>query len=265
MSSYFNDDDDDAYNSDNVSVDDNDEYVVSTTSTVKNKKKYIPSLVENLNDDDVQEEEDGDDDADEDNDIQYGGVDDIVLENDIDDNEHDDDDDDDVSINEEDNNTISGKKKIQQLPTNLNYISNEDEEYDDDDDNDGEVYLKKFDKEINKNYIMDFHPECVNHNYDEIEGLVKTIRDKNGIIIDDLHKTIPFLTKYERTRILGQRAKQINSGATPFVKVPDNVIDGYVIAEIELKQKRIPFIIKRPLPNGGSEYWYVKDLENISF
>jgi DNA-directed RNA polymerase I, II, and III subunit RPABC2 len=95
--------------------------------------------------------------------------------------------------------------------------------------------------------------------------MVKVVRDKDGIIIDDLHKTIPYLTKYERARILGQRAKQINSGAIPFVKVPENVIDGYIIAEIELKQKKIPFIIRRPLPNGGSEYWKVHDLEDISF
>jgi DNA-directed RNA polymerase I, II, and III subunit RPABC2 len=88
---------------------------------------------------------------------------------------------------------------------------------------------------------------------------------KNGIIIDDLHKTIPYLTKYEKARILGLRAKQINSGASVFVSVPEKVIDGYLIAELELQEKRIPFIIRRPLPNGGSEYWSIKDLENISF
>ena len=103
------------------------------------------------------------------------------------------------------------------------------------------------------------------HNYDEVEALTKVVRDKNNIIVDDLHKTIPFLTKYERTRIIGQRAKQINARSPVFVKVPENVIDGYLIAELELKEKRIPFIIRRPLPNGGSEYWNVKDLENISF
>ena len=119
--------------------------------------------------------------------------------------------------------------------------------------------------EVNKNYIMDFHPECVLHNYDEIAALTNVVRDKNNVIIDPLHKTIPFLTKYEKARILGQRAKQINSGATPFVKVPENVIDGYLIAELELAEKRIPFIIRRPLPNGGSEYWNIKDLEIIGF
>ena len=114
-------------------------------------------------------------------------------------------------------------------------------------------------------YILNFHPESSIQNFEEIECLAKVIRNKNNLIIDDLHRTVPYLTKYERTRVLGQRAKQINSGAQPLVKVPENIIDGAVIADMELAQKRIPFIIRRPMPNGGSEYWYVKDLEVISF
>jgi len=149
-------------------------------------------------------------------------------------------------------------KKVYKPPTN--FIDN-----DEDDDDDGEQYLQKFDHSVNQNYILNIHPESVLHNYDEILSMTKVFRDTNGTIIDKLHRTIPFLTKYEKSRILGQRAKQINSGAYPFVKVPENVIDGYIIAELELKQQRIPFIIRRPLPNGGSEYWKVKDLEDISF
>ena len=95
--------------------------------------------------------------------------------------------------------------------------------------------------------------------------LTIVVRDSSNIIIDPLHKTIPFLTKYERARILGQRAKQIETGARPFVNVPENVIDSYVIAELELQQKRIPFIIRRPIPGGACEYWNLKDLEFISF
>ena len=156
------------------------------------------------------------------------------------------------------------RKKVKKIPTKQKASAIV---YDEEDDEDpmGEGYLQKFDKEINDNYIVNNHPESAAHNYDEILTMTKIIRDKNGIIIDDLHKTIPFLTKYEKARVLGQRAKQINSGATVFVKVPEKVIDGYLIAELELIEKRIPFIIRRPLPNGGSEYWSIKDLENISF
>jgi len=135
----------------------------------------------------------------------------------------------------------------------------------DDEDEVDEAYLQKFNTAINKNYISDFHPECSINNYDEITVLTKIVRDSANNIIDDLHKTIPYLTKYERARVLGQRAKQISSGAKVFVRVPENIIDGYLIAELELAQKRIPFIIRRPTPGGGCEYWNLKDLELIQF
>ena len=146
------------------------------------------------------------------------------------------------------------KKAVQiELPSD-----DEDEDYDD-------SYLQKFDSEVTKNYINDFHPECLIQNYDEITKLTTVVRDSNNIIVDPLHRTIPFLTKYEKARILGQRAKQIETGAKPFISVPENVIDGYVIAEPELQQKRIPFIIRRPSPGGAFEYWNIRDLEMISF
>ena len=161
--------------------------------------------------------------------------------------------------------TKSGKK-VKKIQSKIVKKAFEDEMSDDEDeDEDGELYLKKFDKEINENYILNNHPECALQNYDEILAMTNVIRDADNIIIDDLHRTNPFLTKYERARILGQRAKQIETGATPFVKVPENIIDGYLIAEMELQQGRIPFIIRRPLPNGGSEYWKINDLENIAF
>jgi DNA-directed RNA polymerase subunit K/omega len=50
----------------------------------------------------------------------------------------------------------------------------------------------------------------------------------------------------------------------PFVKVPEGVIDGYLIALKELEEKKIPFIIRRPLPNRGSEYWHLEDLQIIN-
>lgn len=157
-------------------------------------------------------------------------------------------------------------KKIKKVPAKNVYKKPIDfVEDDDNDDDDGEQYLQKFDQSVNDNYILNFHPESVLQNYDEILSMTKVVRNSDGVIVDKLHRTIPYLTKYEKARILGQRAKQINSGAYPFVKVPENVIDGYIIAEMELKQKRIPFIIRRPLPNGGSEYWRVQDLEDISF
>lgn len=202
-----------------------------------------------LEDEQIIEEEDDDVSSDEDSDIEDN---DLIQEG---------------GNNDEDNTEMKEKKRSKKIPAKQKQVINNNilEDIDDTDDETGDQYLQKFDKEMNENYLVNCHPECVSHNYDEVIAMTKVIRDENGIIIDELHKTIPFLTKFEKARILGQRAKQINSGATPFIKIPENVIDGYLIAELELKQKRIPFIIRRPLPNGGSEYWSLKDLEDISF
>ncbi len=101
------------------------------------------------------------------------------------------------------------------------------------------------------------------HNHYEIEALTQIIRNEQGIIIDPLHKTLPFITKYEKARILGERAKQLNMGAKPLIEIGSEVIDGYLIACKKFTEKKIPFIIKRPMPNGGCEYWKFKDFEII--
>jgi DNA-directed RNA polymerase subunit K/omega len=65
----------------------------------------------------------------------------------------------------------------------------------------------------------------------EIDAISSTVRDDTGMIIDKNHQTLPILTKYERTRVLGERAKQINNGAKPYVDVLSSIIDLYIIAE----------------------------------
>jgi len=149
------------------------------------------------------------------------------------------------------------------IPHGLEHSDSSDDSESDDEytTNNNNGYFQKLDKNIRKNYITEYHPEVLIHNYDEIMNMARVVRDKNGVIVDELHRTIPIMTKYERTRILGQRTKQLNEGAKPMIKVNSTVIDGYLIALKELEQKRIPFIIRRPLPNGGSEYWRVQDLE----
>ena len=139
---------------------------------------------------------------------------------------------------------------------------NEDDD-DDDDDDDDENHLQKFDNELKKKYIASFHPESLSYNNEETESMSHVTRNDAGIIIDPFHKTLPFLTKYEKTRILGIRTKQLNEGAKPYVDVNPTIIDGYIIAQLELEHKKLPFIIRRPMPNGSSELWRLQDLEII--
>ena len=109
--------------------------------------------------------------------------------------------------------------------------------------------------------ILLLHPESKFHNYDEIAAAAVVTRNENNIIVDMLHTTIPMMTKYEKTKVIGQRTKQLDVGNPPFVRVDRPTLDNSIIAEQELQEKKLPLIIQRPLPNGGFEYWHVKDLE----
>lgn len=116
-------------------------------------------------------------------------------------------------------------------------------------------------KIVHHNEVLFLHPESHSHNYDEIMKAAIVTRNEDNIIVDKLHTTTPILTKYERPRILGQRTKQLDKGEKPFVTMTKPIMDNSIIAEEELYQKKLPFIIQRGLPGGGFEYWHVRDLE----
>jgi len=144
------------------------------------------------------------------------------------------------------------QQTLKQSTNFTNYASDSDED---------EEEFYKFDKSDIADDIAKYHTNLNQYNNDEIKKLSVYDPEKTD---DNFHKTLPILTKYEKTRILGWRAKQINLGNKPFIDVPDGLIDGYEIAKLELKEKKIPFIIKRPLPNGSNEFWKVSDLEIFS-
>lgn len=196
-----------------------------------------------------------DDDFDLDSDIDES----IVSEKDDDsDEESDEDDSESIEINETDkNNTKPINKSVDILGNDID----DDVDEDDNDDDDDENYLQKFDESLKKNIISDWHPEDQVHNDEEVETMCTIVRDSQGFIIDPLHKTLSFITKYEKARILGERAKQLDAGAKAFITLKDNIIDSYLIALKEFEAKKIPFIIRRPLPNGACEYWRLRDLE----
>jgi DNA-directed RNA polymerase subunit K/omega len=246
------------YNSDSESSED-EKPIDKNNKNISKKQLNIDDILGKDYDSDSQDDENDDETIEEQNDdeIQYGGAEiDEISDDEIEED-----------YDEEEEQKEQKNKKNKKQQKNIPLIIEEDSDNESDEDNDefDENYLQKFDRDINKNYVEEFHPECIIQNYDEVALLTRVVRDEQNIIIDPLHKTIPFLTKYEKARIIGQRAKQIESGAKPFIKVPENIIDSYIIAELELQQKVIPFIIKRPLPGGKCEYWNLKDLEIISF
>lgn len=85
----------------------------------------------------------------------------------------------------------------------------------------------------------------------------------NVYVKDDERITKPYLTKFERVRILGDRAKQIALGAKPMIKNVEKM-NPKEIARMELERGIIPLIIERTLPNGNKERWRVSELTQLA-
>ncbi|KAM0452951.1 hypothetical protein ACHAO4_005371 [Trichoderma viride] len=75
----------------------------------------------------------------------------------------------------------------------------------------------------------------------------KSVKDKK--IPDDQRTTTPYMTKYERARILGTRALQISMNAPVLVDL-EGETDPLQIAIKELREKKIPLIVRRYMPDG---------------
>jgi DNA-directed RNA polymerase I, II, and III subunit RPABC2 len=77
--------------------------------------------------------------------------------------------------------------------------------------------------------------------------------------------TEPFYTKYEYTTLVGTRAQQIAEGSKPLISLDGMITSDaqfvWNVAEKEVAQKKLPFIIHRRLPSGVSEYWSAQELD----
>ena len=71
----------------------------------------------------------------------------------------------------------------------------------------------------------------------------------------------PTLTRFERARIMGARALQLSLGAPVFIEIPKNATSSLEIAMEELKQRVIPIVIKRTLPNGDYQHIPIDQFE----
>ena len=74
--------------------------------------------------------------------------------------------------------------------------------------------------------------------------------------------SVKFMTMYEKTSILGLRKQQLANGASSYLddKLLENITDIEEIAELELKHKKLPFLICRTFANDYKEYWKLEDL-----
>lgn len=79
-------------------------------------------------------------------------------------------------------------------------------------------------------------------------------------INNDERITSSFMTKYEKARVLGTRALQISKNAPLMIVPGPGESDPYKLAERELNERLIPFIIRRYLPDGCYEDWKLSEL-----
>ena len=86
-------------------------------------------------------------------------------------------------------------------------------------------------------------------------------KEYSNIVSKEERITKPFLTKYERVRLIGDRTRQLSLGAKAMIKNAEN-LPSKEIAELELKYNVLPLFIERPLPNGKRERWYISELEH---
>ena len=75
----------------------------------------------------------------------------------------------------------------------------------------------------------------------------------------DKRTTSPYMTKYERARVLGARANQISMNAPVLVDL-EGETDPLQIAIKELREKKLPLVVRRYLPDGSYEDWSCEEL-----
>ena len=106
-------------------------------------------------------------------------------------------------------------------------------------------------KELTEKEIADIDKECeIIRNRQVItkdsQHNPTEITNKDGLVVTGP----PTLTRFEKARIMGARALQLSLGAPIFIEIPKNATTSLEIAMEELKQRVIPIVIKRTLPNG---------------
>jgi len=106
-------------------------------------------------------------------------------------------------------------------------------------------------KELTEKEIADIEKECeIIRNRQvitkDLQHKPVEITNKDGLIVTGP----PTLTRFEKARIMGARALQLSLGAPIFIEIPKNATTSLEIAMEELKQRVIPIVIKRTLPNG---------------
>lgn len=95
--------------------------------------------------------------------------------------------------------------------------------------------------------------------YTDADAQLRVKTAKALAIPKEQRTTTPYMTKYERARVLGTRALQISLNAPVLVDI-EGETDPLQIAMKELAQRKIPLVLRRYLPDGSYEDWGCDEL-----
>ena len=81
------------------------------------------------------------------------------------------------------------------------------------------------------------------------------------IVPSQYRKTSEYMSIYEYTEVISNRAKQIENGSMIFVDI-GNESDPIKMAELELRLKKCPLLIRRLITSNIAEIWDVNEMIN---
>ena len=154
--------------------------------------------------------------------------------------------------------------------------SNQENESSSNDDNIAKILSTSVEKAIEqfKKIREGDNKELTEKQIAEIDKECEIIRNREIITKDFQHVPVEItskddrvvagpitLTRFEKARIMGARALQLSLGAPVFIEIPKNATSSLEIAMEELKQRVIPIVIKRTLPNGDYQHLSIDQFE----
>lgn len=123
--------------------------------------------------------------------------------------------------------------------------------------------------EIIDDYGGEYDEDSFDKEYDVLENPVQLKSDvedvlefmKNYESNKKNYNSSNVLSKYEKTRILCERAQQLEEGSQPYISNIERYNSSYAIALEEFNSRKIPYIIRRSVPHlNHFEYWKLKDM-----
>jgi DNA-directed RNA polymerase subunit K/omega len=82
-------------------------------------------------------------------------------------------------------------------------------------------------------------------------------------MMNETKTTRPYMSKFEFTKLYGLRTQQILNGSNPLVKVPHHITDAKDIVKLELKQQKVPIIVRRYTSMHTYEDWRISEFLNL--